>query len=637
MGKEVEIHFDLETTARGTDNSPEAHFQKNKVVMAGWCENGREICTTNSIVSFLNYIRTVHDRGDTPVLIAHNLKFDLKYLLRFGPDIPWERFKYHDTMTAHYRASGHKSKFISLEKLCEKFKIKFKKGLDLGALILAGVDVDDIDKDDLKEYLKGDVHALHQVDFAMQRNNSTRDLDLDYILPLARMELNGLPLDIPKTQELARKLEKEKITREQEVVSVICHHMEWGDGKPVTPGEFKPLAPRTLSYFLTGFPTHGCGGGAKAKPKDQLVFKNGKQPAFDKYTIERIFSGAKLNPNLGYPMNASVLEEICNLSATAKSYKQAKDNNKLLNTYIFPFLAEAAQTDGTVHPKLNTCSTNTGRLSSSSPNGQNIPPIIRHLIKSTLGEMYEIDFAQLEMIGAATLSGDAVMIDDIRGGRDIHYETGRTVMGWHSPSDMTKDTRRTVKAVNFGLLYGGGAAGIAASSGVDKKTVKALIDSFYARYPDVAKWQDLVLEDVKSASWVEGHKDGESFKGSTYTLPLQHGGRVFYFEESASPFWMKAQQGKSYSFKPTETKNYPIQGFAGGDIVMKALTILDDVLAGTSAVMRMTVHDSIVVDWAAGKETDLHNIMGKVCGIVGTTLGIPVPLMFDVEHDIHWL
>jgi hypothetical protein len=70
---------------------------------------------------------------------------------------------------------------------------------------------------------------------------------------------------------------------------------------------------------------------------------------------------------------------------------------------------------------------------------------------------------------------------------------------------------------------------------------------------------------------------------------------------------------------------------------MKALTILDDVLAETHAVMRMTVHDSIVVDWVEGKENDLNNIMAHICNIVQTNLGIPVPLKFDIEHDTHWL
>ena len=636
MGKKVEIHFDLETTARGPSNSPEAHFKNNKVVMAGWSVDGNTVMV--GTVDALNHrIMEVYNDGDTPLLIAHNLKFDLKYLLRFGPKIPWEKFEYHCTMTGRYRTSGHEDRFISLEALCAIYKIPFKKGLDLGALIKAGIDVDHIDKIDLEEYLIDDVEALMTVDKKQNTKHGSHNLDLDYILPLARMELNGLPLDRAKTQTLSKELALTKALREDIVENIIINRMEYGDGSPITKGDFKALAPRTLSYFLTGYPEHGCGGSAKDKPAKQIKFKKGKSPALEEYTTAKIFAGVKPNPNLGYPMNASVMDELVKLSATAADYKKAKDANKILNTYCLPFLVQAAGTGGTIHPKLNTCATATGRLSSSNPNGQNIPPQIRNLIKSTEGNIYEIDFAQLEMVGAATLSGDPVMLADITGGRDIHYETGKSVMGWKSPSDMTKTTRRTVKGVNFGLLYGGGAKGIAENTGADEATVKKLIKAFYERYPRVKDWQDEVLFVVKLNAWVAGTKDGESYKASTFMLPHAHGGRKFYFEESLSPHWLKVRDGRSHSFKPTETKNYPIQGFAGGDIVMKALTILDDVLSGTSAVLRMTVHDSIVVDWKEGKKEDLEKIMTSVCKIVESNLGIPVQLSFDVEHDTYWL
>lgn len=635
---EVNIYFDLETTARGPDYSPEAHFKYNKVVMAGWCidDYAPHTVHTGTLNNFVDAVLRIAHAGDTPLLIAHNLKFDLKYCIRDYPKVPWQEFTYHCTMTAQYLVSGHKRRFISLEDLCDLYGIPFKKGLDLGALIHSGVDVDDIDKDDLEEYLIEDVRALLKVDQVQSAKNKTEELDLDYILPLARMELNGLPIDLVKTRKLAVQLETSKSKAERKVVDAILSDLQFADGVAIAPRDFKPLAPRTLSYYLTGYPEHGCGGSAKDKPSKQIVFKPGKEPVFDKTAVNTIWKGAKLNPNLGYPMNASVLEAVCSMSDVAANYKLAKDNTKLLNTYIYPFLSEAHDTGGTIHPKLNTCATATGRLSSSKPNGQNIPPIIRNLIVSTQGEMYEIDFSQLEMIGAATLSGDERMLNDILSGMDIHYQTGKDVFAWTSPSDMTKATRRVVKAVNFGLLYGGGPAGIAKNAGVDKKIVSKLIDAFYTRYPDVGIWQDIIMSTVKGNAWVEGTKDGHSYKGSIYQLPKANGGRIFYFQESVSPQWMQ-RTGGMYSFKPTETKNYPIQGFAGGDIVMKALTILDDVLADTHAVMRMTVHDSIVVDWVAGKENDLHNIMTKVCGIVEKNLGIPVPLKFDIEHDSHWL
>lgn len=627
-----DIFFDLETTARGPDNNPEAQYADNKLVMCGFSTKDR-YNSQNNVNELVKEVCNALADEKQPRLIAHNAKFDIKWLLRLAPEVPWHKCAFVCTMTAHYRVSGHRFKFTSLEELAGKYSIPFTKGLDLGGLIKQGIDVDDIDKGDLAKYLAEDVKVVKQIWDHMQ--HVAEDYDYDYILPLARMELNGLPLDEKKTRTELKRLASIHDTAVIAVEGDVRSKMVWSDGSPVARGDFKPLAPRTISYYLTGKPEHGLGG---KNDKKHIVFKPANGPALTAKQIEQVWGKTKVNPNLGYPINAGVTDKLIKLSPTVVgAYKEAKDANKIINTYLVPFLAEACYTGGTIHPKLNTCSTNTGRLSSSSPNGQNIPPSVRNLIASTMGYIYEIDFAQLEMIGAATLSGDEQMRADIRNGRDIHFESGKSVFGWRNPLDMRKDERRTVKGVNFGLLYGGGAAGIALNTGADKKTVKELIQSFYVRYPQVATWQDRVLQEIKDDAWVEGTKDGQSYKGSVYQVPNPYGGRRFYFEESESPLWKQHQDGCKFSFKPTETKNYPIQGFAGGDIVMNALTILDAVLAGTDAKLRMTVHDSIVVDWGKDKRPEVVRIMNKVCELVRIQLNIPVPLVYDIEADEHWL
>jgi DNA polymerase I-like protein with 3'-5' exonuclease and polymerase domains len=627
-----DICFDLETTARGPDNSPEAQYAKNKLVLCGFSTDTR-FNSQNNVGELVKEVTKTIAEGKQPRLIAHNLKFDLKWLLREAPEVPWHKCAFVCTMTAHYRISGHRFKFVSLEDLCAKYSIPFTKGLDLGGLIKQGVDIDDIDKGDLGRYLMKDVKAVQAL--WVQMVSIAEDYDYDYILPLARMELNGLPLNEYKTRKELKKLTNIHDTAVIAVEGYVRTKMVWSDGSPVARGDFKPLAPRTISYYLTGKPAHGLGG---KNDKKHIVFGAATGPILSDKVIEQVWGKTKPNPNLGYPINAAVMETLIKLQPnTVGAYKEAKDANKIINTYLIPFLTEANITGGTIHPKLNTCSTNTGRLSSSSPNGQNIPPSVRNLIASTEGYIYEIDWQQLEMIGAATLSGDANMRQDIVDGRDIHFESGKTVFGWRNPLDMRKDERRTVKGVNFGLLYGGGAAGIALNTGADKKVVKQLIQSFYDRYPGVAKWQDQVLKEIKNDAWVEGTKDGQSYKGSVYQIPNAYGGRRFYFEESESPLWKQHQDGCKFSFKPTETKNYPIQGFAGGDIVMNALTILDAVLASTDAKLRMTVHDSIVVDWGKDKQPELERIMTKVCNLVSTQLNIPVPLVYDIEADECWL
>ena len=626
MSEEVTVYFDLETTALGPDNNPGAEYRFNRVVLAGWSTGIAIAC--EGITDFLAFIYGLQERGVDTTLVAHNLMFDLKYLLRdaetLGYDIDWTKIRYRCTMVEEYRNSGHMNKFISLEKLADKYHIPFKKGLDLGAIIASGTCVSSIPRDDLKEYLEEDVRVLTLIPA------SKCYWDMQYLLALAHMELNGLPIDMDDAYNMGKSLRHNMDRAYKDLTTWIEERLEWSDGTPLAPNDVNVTAPRTLSYYFTGHPTHGIGA---VKDKRTIVFKDGYGPRLTDSDIDTMWPNVEPNPNLGYPMTAKILDQLAQHNKVAAAYQQYKGQNKLVNTYIKPFLHQANITGGTVHPRLNPAATSTGRLSSSSPNGQNIPPVIRNLVRSQLGTLYDIDFSQLEMVGAATLSGDVQMRTDLRNGMDIHYQTGKEVMGWKNESDMTKESRRIVKGVNFGLLYGGGAKGIAENTGADQRTVKKLIKAFYDRYPQVEKWQENVLELVKDDAWQYGvDAMGHSMKASVYQQPDKYGGRKFYFEESRSPAWMKDK----YSFKPTETKNYPIQGFAGGDIVMTALSILYDLIAPLGAKFRMTVHDSILIDWVDGKEEELTLYMKEVCKIVKKIYCIVVPLNFEIVAKSYW-
>ena len=147
---------------------------------------------------------TIVDEGDTPCIVAHNAKFDIKYLMRELPRLPWHKVKVWDTMTWEYRYTGHTTKFISLEKLAQRYSVPFVKTLDLGAILAKGCKMEDIDKDMLSDYLREDVRALKEVHEAQLATGY--ECDMDYILPLAEMELNGMKVDRPKAQELMKDL-----------------------------------------------------------------------------------------------------------------------------------------------------------------------------------------------------------------------------------------------------------------------------------------------------------------------------------------------------------------------------------------------------------------------------------------------
>jgi len=625
---------DLETTAQGGPDgtSPEAHWVVNRVLHCGYFQMNSTKNVQIGDGDLITALQAHLAAGDHVTLVGHNLKFDLKYLMRDHPHVEWHRMDYVCTMHREYRMSGHQDKFLSLEAACEKRGVRFTKGLDLGAILASGIKMQDIPDSDLIPYLKADVAATANL-YAVQNSRFTdpRDRILsNHVLPLASMELNGLKLDQALTVSKHRSLQTEEARYYSYLLKLCEERLEWNDGDPIEADEIKVNAPRTISYLLTGEPRHGL---VKGTSKRSIRFASGHGPILHGSEVTRLW-GTTTPDHLGYPVPVIKLEEIAKMGyKLPHKVLGYRGVIKLMNTYYGPFL-DQAQAQGTVHPKLHICSTATGRGSSSAPNGQNLPPTARECFMSTKGLIMEIDFKQLEICALAAITQDPVLIADIQNGADIHFNTGRSVMNWKTPADMTDAERRIVKAVNFGLIYGGGANGLSISTGQPVKLIKDLIKSFFRRYQGVAIWQKAFYTEVTNAMTHDGIKDGEQVYCSDVVLPISK--RLFHFRESKSPQWLRHKTGRAYSFKPTETKNYPVQGFAGGDIVMDALVYLYHELADQKdTLMRMTVHDSVVLDTSKSIAA-ITEIMKRVCDMVVTKYVLPFDLKFDIKSGSHW-
>ena len=629
------ITIDLETTANGglKGTSPEAHYRENKVLLYGWKVNNGAVLTSDEGTVLFKTIEDAIASGKTPTIVGHNLKFDLKYLIRERPDIAWHKVRYYCTMFGEYRQSGHNHRFTSLEETAKLHGIKFKKGLDLGALIKSGIKMENIPMSDLRPYLEGDVDVTEAIHRAHHNHPNYVDYTHQHILPLAHMELLGLPLNVPKARTQMEGLVKQEYTERLKLLTWVQERLEWSDGEEIEAKDLNYSSARTVSYLLTGEPKAGLTN----KVRRNIVWKAGAHPILSNAEIQRVWKGATPG-HLGYPMAKMQMEDLYELrnpecSAYLDTLKQWRHVSKLISTYYGPFL-EQAKIQPTIHPKMNMCTTATGRLSSSAPNGQNMPPEVRNLFTSEYGKFMEIDFKQLEVVALAYLSGDAQLIADIRAGEDIHFNTGRHVMGWKTPADMKKKERTLVKNVNFGLIYGGAARGLSLQTGQPETLIKKLIKSFYKRYPQVAVWQKQFYHDMVALLKPAGMQNGEQIYDALIKCPTS--GRKFYFKEGVAPAWMRKQSGRKYSFKPTESKNYPVQGFAGGDIVMMALWVLYTKLCGEERTrIRMTVHDSILVDTDMS-EKKLAHIMDDVCEEVETYWNLPFNLGFDIEAGTVW-
>lgn len=632
------LFVDLETTADGgpKGDCPEAHWHVNKVLVWGW-EIDANVYVSDYGTELHKTLKKMQN-DDNPVIVAHNLKFDLKYLMREFPDIRWENFSYCDTQTLHYMWSGHRDKFPGFEDTCDAWSVSYSKSLDLGKLLNSGLKMQDIAITDLRSYCHGDVTALSRLWATMMMddwcyNQSTTD----WIAPLAEMELRGMRVDQVKCNRLLTEAATKSMNAEINMQSLFKMYCSWDSGHKLDWSKLSVSAPRTVSALLTGVPSKLTKH--KTRTLDIMSF-----PKLDKAIIEEVW-GDVTPTHLGYPMSEFYIERLQarahRMDPDCRQYllslMEYRKWNKLASTYFGPFI-ESAKIQGKVFPSMNTSATATGRLSSSNPNGQNMPPEAREVFCSENASdcVFELDFKQLEIVSAAWWSEDPVLMQDLNSGADVHFNTGKTVMGWQKVDDQTEEQRRIVKGVNFGLLFGGGPEGLSKSTGTDKSTVKSLIKGFFDRYPGVEDWQEEVYTAVCDNMQAHSIEKGEQKYCSWFEPAKLH--RRWYFEEKPAPAWVKKRLGRSFSFKPTETKNYPVQGFAGADIVMSFLTRLWRHARSLNLPLKlmMTVHDSIVVETSMSS-AQLRNHCDKIRDAVAIEYSIPVPLNYEIKGgSAHW-
>jgi DNA polymerase I-like protein with 3'-5' exonuclease and polymerase domains len=506
-------------------------------------------------------------------------------------------------MTAEYLISGNIAKFMSLEDCLDEYGIVMEKTLDTKDLFASGLTMLDVPTKDLRTYVKQDVDMLIELYTAQQEYAHYKKIDIpnmDYIMALAMMEYNGLPVNVTKLCSTAG----EKIGQidfwQQEACKAVQDRFTWVDTKTgvlvpiVYPDDFcremgtksktiKATANRTVSMLLTGKPEK-----VKITPKWDLKVTC---PLMTDTQVERVAKEAKVEAgHLGYPMDEKTLGIMASWSTSTKTpirrIIQQRKANKILNTYVMPMIASGKLQDH-IYPKLHTTSTATGRLSSAEPNGQNMPKIIRQMID---GPLVEVDFSQLELVVAAAITKCPQLQADLKAGVDIHQQTA-LACGLQG-----KEGRAAAKGVNFGILYGGGKNGLAVQTGQTTATVGKLMDAFYTRYPEVKLWQQHMLTNATTKAQSHSFENGEARLKYEYREPLT--GRLITFVQQKSPSWMVKQGNGKYSFSPQQLSNYPIQGMAGGTLVLEFLMALWRAIPDLK--LRMTVHDSILFDLPKG-------------------------------------
>lgn len=239
------------------------------------------------------------------------------------------------------------------------------------------------------------------------------------------------------------------------------------------------------------------------------------------------------------------------------------------------------------------------------------------------GVILESDFSQLEVVGLAALSNDPVLIEDLLAGRDMHrYYTAQRL--GITEEEVTDRERKFTKKMTFQLQYGSGAKGMALKLQLPQEQCQAFIEAYYTRYKRVKEWQDEVYAAVVAsrAPSTKLTKSGDFAGRGEYVSAT---GRTYHFYEMDAPEWKK---DKTPSFLPPQVKNYPVQGFATGDLMALFRARLFRWWVGLGAdrfrVLPInTVHDNVMWDLADKEEIER---------VVAVTDGIAERLVQDVEN-----
>jgi len=579
----MNLVIDLETTIRCPvgNNSGNPMWRGNKVI--AW---GTQIIGGTSGYWYdkegvdLTRLRKVCDISS--LVIGHNVKFDLLYIYR---DTSNKLPRIWDTQLAAYLLSGQKHMYASLDELTAEYIGKHAlKDDKIKAYWKAGVQTEDIPKEELLDYLKGDVEntaAIFEAQWA-----EAEGLD---ILPLMFTQMDALRATIEMNRNGMRVdwnyVEKQ---RDEYGFDLLMAQTKVASAEPF----LDTASPKQLSLYFFG--------GQEKYVVRELVgqYKNGK----DKYkNVEKTREvKGKYEPigELGksgyYSTDDSVLKQLVDKGDDiAKELLKIREYAKIKDTY-YEGLISLRFPDDNIYPNLNHCATKTGRLSSTNPNLQNQTDTgdVKRAYVSRYGphgNILELDYSQLEMVALAYLANDQQLIDDINNGRDMHRELYKEMYGRY-PTDKE---RKPFKRFSFLLVYGGGATTLMAQSGCDRATAKRFITTFYKRYTGVKRYHEEIVEQAEKLAVVSYDPDKS---GPQYTyFHNSPTGRHYIFNKYASDY-----KPGTLTFSPTELKNWPIQGFATGDVVPMMVGILlrnlEEAGYAERAKLVMTVHDSVVLD-----------------------------------------
>ena len=509
-------------------------------------------------------------------MVGHNLKYDLTVLEAVGL-VP--RCTIADTMLMSYvlDAAGGRHDMDSLAKrILGVDTISYEDVCGKGAKQIGFAEVP---LEQASEYASEDaditLRLFRRFEGRLETEPSLQsiyqDLELPVMLVLRDMENHGALLDgaILKSQSQS--------------IGVRLEELEI---------EAQALAGRSFNL-------------ASPKQLQEILFDEMKLPVLKK------------TPKGAPSTNEEVLQELALDYPLPKLLIEHRSLSKLKGTYTDKLPEDCDPADGRVHTSFHQAVTSTGRLSSSDPNLQNIPirteegRRIRKAFIAPVGwSVMAADYSQIELRIMAHLSGDQSLVDAFARGDDIHRATAAEVFDLE-PMFVTDEQRRRAKAINFGLIYGMSAFGLARQLGIERAEAAAYIDRYFERYPGVRHYMDATRAMAHDKGYVE------TVFGRRLTLPDIHARQV--------PVRQAAERAAI---------NAPMQGTAA-DIIKRAMLRVNKALgeADLGCNLLLQVHDELVLEVC---DRDLDAAKSLVRVEMEAAAELAVPLVVEIGSGESW-
>jgi DNA polymerase I len=511
-------------------------------------------------------------------LVGQNLKYDILVMRKYGVNIRGPIF---DTMLAHYLIDPETRH--NMDVLAENYlqytpvsitELIGEKGKRQG-------NMRDVDPARVAEYAGEDAditlqlkHALSQEVDKHRMNKLLEEIELPLVPVLASMEFEGVKVDTATLKDLSKEFEKKALKAQEEIFELAG-------------GEFNVASPKQLGEIL-----------------------------FDKL---KLIDKPKKTKTGQYATGEEILSKLAAEHPIANKILEFREYQKLKSTYVDSLPLLISERDGRIHTDYRQAVAATGRLSSNNPNLQNIPIRTengRSIRKAFIPRSEEFvllsaDYSQIELRIVAAFAKDESMMEAFRQGRDIHATTASKVFG--VPLDEVEPAmRRKAKEVNFGIIYGISAFGLAQNLNISRTEAAEIIESYFREFPGIKRYMDESIQTAREKEYVE-------------TL---FGRRRYLRDINSRNLTMRG-------FAERNAINAPIQGSAA-DIIKIAMIRIHDWMEKENLRSRMImqVHDELVFD--VHKE-EQEKVREKVIELMKHAVALEVPMEVEAGFGSNWL